>query len=257
MATLYTPPEIAAIGRAGSLCAAVLNEAAAAAVAGAGGPAIDALVRARFAAAGADAILQEQSGPRSAFPAAISISSGRTVANGTLADQPLSAGALARLDLAVRLDGWVCDAATTVAVGGVGAGEAAQRVMAGGRAVLRAVVGAMGPGVRWPDVVAAGQAAAEEAGVWIAQWPWGHGVGRRLHEPPVLPGDPQAPGADFELRPGMALAVEPIVLGAPARLAVAADGWSIEPEGQSVLAACEERTVAVTRRGIRMLTPVD
>ena len=253
MAVLYSSAEIAAIGRAGAVCARILSEAAGAARAGVSGLEIDALARRRLSEAGAESVLAEQVGPSGTFRGAISVSTGRTVANGTPAARAFAPGELVRLDLAVRLDGWVCDAATTVAAGEPS--PEAQRVLAGAQVALDATIASMSPGVRWSEAVRAGRAAAAAAGVHVADWPWGHGVGRRLHEPPVLAADCASPAADFELRRGMVLAVEPIVLGAPAPLAGGRDGWSIvAPCGRAPVAACEERTVAIVEAAVEILT---
>src|SRR5690606_24867543 len=103
----------------------------------------------------------------------------------------------------------------------------ARRLLAAARAVTGAATRALRPGARWTDVLQAGHAAAASAGVHIADWPWGHGVGRCLHEPPALPADPANPAAAFTLRPGMVLAIEPIILSRPAHLHIAPDGWTL------------------------------
>ncbi|MFG0286460.1 MAG: M24 family metallopeptidase [Phycisphaerales bacterium JB039] len=249
---LRTEMEIAGLRRAGHLCARILAEGAAACAAGAGPAALDRLVRARLRAAGAEPILTEQSAPAGAFPGAISVSVGRVVANGPPVGDEIPPGQLVRLDLAVGLDGWVADCATTVIAGGAGPAVALRE---GAEAVTRAAIAAMGPGAWWPGVVAAARAAAAARGLHIARWPWGHGVGRRLHEPPTLPGDPAEPGAGFQLRSGMVLAVEPVVMDVPGPLELAPGGWSLlGPEGAS--AACEERTVVITAAGAEDLTPL-
>jgi methionyl aminopeptidase len=80
----------------------------------------------------------------------------------------------------------------------------------------------------------------------------GHGIGRALHEPPEVPNF-GAPGHGVRLRPGMVLAIEPMVtMGAP-EVEVRDDGWTAVTRDGS-LSAHFEHTVAITEEGPAVLT---
>ena len=80
----------------------------------------------------------------------------------------------------------------------------------------------------------------------------GHGIGRKLHEPPQVPNF-GAPGTGVRLRPGMVLALEPMVNAGGADVLTLEDGWTAVTADRS-LSAHFEHTVAVTENGPEILS---
>jgi len=119
------------------------------------------------------------------------------------------------------------------------------------RECLEAAVGTMRPGGRVSDVGSAIQRHAEGHGFSVVREFVGHGIGRALHEEPqVYNFGP--PGRGPELRPGLVLAIEPMVNQGAAGVVVDADGWTARTE-DGKLSAHFEYSVAVTTNGPRIL----
>lgn len=157
----------------------------------------------------------------------------------------LRAGDVLSVDCGVILDGFVGDAAVTVPVGEI-APEAAQLVRVT-RECLERAVAVMCPGKRLSDVGHAVQAHAEAHGFSVVREFCGHGIGRAMHEEPSVP-NYGPPGRGPELRPGLVLAIEPMInLGKPG-VVIDADDWTARTE-DGKLSAHFEFSVAVTDDG--------
>jgi methionyl aminopeptidase len=162
----------------------------------------------------------------------------------------LADGDLVGLDFGVVMDGFFGDAARTVAVGAPS--EQAARLMAAARDGLAAGIAAARPGAHVGDIGAAVQALVEARGFSVVRDFVGHGIGRRLHEPPHVPNFGRA-GTGELLRPGMVLAIEPMVNAGGPEVEVLDDGWTAVTSDGS-LSAHFEHTVAVTEKGPEILT---
>jgi methionyl aminopeptidase len=184
------------------------------------------------------------------YPAALCISVNDEVVHGIPSSRTLREGDLVGLDFGVVLDGWFGDAARTVPVGAPS--EGAVRLMAAARDALAAGIAAARPGGRVGDIGAAVQALVESRGFSVVRDFVGHGIGRRLHEPPHVPNFGRA-GTGETLRPGMVLAIEPMVNAGAADVEVLDDGWTAVTADGS-LSAHFEHTVAVTEKGPDILT---
>jgi methionyl aminopeptidase len=159
-------------------------------------------------------------------------------------------GDVVSLDVGLVLDGFWADMSCTVGVGTVDA-EAA-RLMEVTEECLRRAIDRMWPGGHLGDVSAAIQQHAEAAGFSIVRQFAGHGIGRQMHEDPQLPNLGVA-GTGPELRPGITLAIEPMVNQGSPDIYVKPDGWTVCTADGGVSASFEH-TVAVTRDGPRVLT---
>lgn len=163
----------------------------------------------------------------------------------------LAGGDLVTVDVGVVLDGWYGDVAESAIVpGGDSSGAALLRAA---RATVAAGVRACGPGVRWSEVAREVRSRAARHDLTVLSGFTGHGVGRRLHEPPTA-GYETRPGAsdDFLLLPGMVLTVEPILAPLPGTVRLGPDGWSVATADGSW--ACHvERMVHITRTGRSVL----
>jgi methionyl aminopeptidase len=158
-------------------------------------------------------------------------------------------GDLVSIDCGVLLDGYFGDAAVTFGIGEVSA--EAQRLMDITRKCLNDAVAAVKPEARLGDVGAAVQQRAEDAGFGVVREFVGHGIGRALHEEPQVPNYGQA-GHGQRLKPGLVIAIEPMITGGSWRVQIDDDGWTARTE-DGKLAAHFEYSVAVTADGSRVL----
>ena len=185
------------------------------------------------------------------FPATVCVSINEEVVHGIpSASRRLQEGDIVGVDLGAIVDGYYADAAVTLPVGDVS--EAAQRLIDVTRESLEHAIAAVQPGRRLGDVSAAVQRHVEAAGFGVVRAFVGHGIGRELHEDPQVPNFGE-PGKGPLLRPGMVLAIEPMVTLGHWEVRVLADRWTAVTEDGS-LAAHFEHTVAITENGPDVLT---
>lgn len=184
------------------------------------------------------------------YPASICASPNHLVVHGIPGAYALKDGDLITLDLAVTHDGWIADTARTFVVGSPS--EQAQALLDATEAALAAGVDRCLPGARLGDISHAVQRVAEDAGFTVLRDLRGHGVGRELHEPPMIPNYGK-PGTGPELTSGMVLALEPMISAGGPWIRRSADGWSVFSSDDALTAHCEF-TVAITDGGPRVLT---
>lgn len=185
--------------------------------------------------------------------AIVSLSVNDEVMDGVPSERRLSDGDLVTIDMACRVDGWWADSAVTLAVGELPA--QATRLIEAARDTLDVAIERLGQAHRWSEVAAAIERHVHEQGLQIVERLGGHGIGRELHEDPQAPNrvaDIPAEG-DFDLRPGLVLAVEPTVTAGSGQVIRHANGrtW-LAADG--VLVAHFEHTVALTESGVEVLT---
>jgi methionyl aminopeptidase len=208
---------------------------------------IDAEVEALIRKAGARPAFKGYRG----FPATICASINEEVVHGIpAAHRRLKEGDIVGLDLGCIVDGYYADAAITLPVGDVPA--EVQRLVDVTRESLERAIEQARPGNRLGDISAAVQRHVEAAGFGVVRAFVGHGIGRELHEDPQIPNFGE-PGTGAVLRPGMVLAIEPMVTMGHWGVRVLADRWTAVTEDGS-LAAHFEHTVAVTDSGPDVLT---
>jgi methionyl aminopeptidase len=244
---LKSADDLSRMRDAGRIVRTVLDEVAAAAIAGVSTGELDRLAEARTLALGAVPAFKGYLG----YPASICISVNDEVVHGIPSESRiLRDGDLVGLDFGAILGGFHGDAAETVLVGR-GSPEAG-RLLAATREALAAGVAAALPGGRVGDIGAAVQRSAEGSGFSVVREFVGHGIGRKLHEPPQVPnfGDP---GTGAWMRPGLVLAIEPMVNAGLPGIRTLGDGWTAVTEDGS-LSAHFEHTVAITEAGPEILT---
>jgi methionyl aminopeptidase len=161
----------------------------------------------------------------------------------------LSDGDILSVDCGVILDGFFGDAAVSFGIGHVN-GEA-ERLMTVTKRCLDNAVEEVGPGKRLGDIGAAVQGHAEGSGFGVVREFVGHGIGRSLHEEPQVPNYGNA-GRGQILKPGLVLAIEPMITAGTWRVKIDDDGWTARTE-DGKLAAHFEYSVAVTSDGHRVL----
>jgi methionyl aminopeptidase len=239
---LRTPEEIARIGAACAIVHEVLALLARAVAPGVSTAELDELARTHTRARGAAPAFLGYHG----YPAALCVSVNDEVVHGIpSARRRLAEGDVVGLDYGVVLDGWYGDAARTVPVGRIA--PPAARLLEVGREGLRRAVAAALPGGTTGDVGAAVQRFVEREGFSVVREFVGHGIGRRLHEPPHVPNYGE-PGRGERLLPGMVLAIEPMVNAGEPEVEQLDDGWTAVTADGS-LSAHFEHTVAITEKG--------
>jgi methionyl aminopeptidase len=185
------------------------------------------------------------------FPGSICASPNSMIVHGIPGPYELRRGDVLSLDVGVVLDGWVADAAVTVAVGPISA--VAAKLLEVTRGALFDAVELCRPDNHLGDVSHAVQARVERAGFSVVRALVGHGVGRAMHEDPQIPNFGE-PGSGPVLREGMVFAIEPMVNVGADPIRMGEDSWAVYSQDGS-LAAHFEHTVAVTANGPRILTP--
>ena len=195
-------------------------------------------------------------GARSAFlgyrkyPCYTCISVNEEVVHGLAGNRELRFGDIVSMDVGVVYKGFVGDTARTVAVGGCGV--PAQQLMDVTERALHEGIAAALPGNRVTDISRAVQKYVESNGFSVVREFVGHGVGRSMHEEPQVPNfvDPKS---NQKLRPGMTLAIEPMVNAGQPGVKILKDGWTVVTQDGS-LSAHFEQTVLVTESEPEILT---
>ena len=183
------------------------------------------------------------------YPATLCISVNDVIVHGIPSGVPLEEGDIVGIDCGVLYKGYYGDAARTFAVGRVG--EEAQKLLAVTERALHLAIAQVRPGGRLSDIGHAVQSHAESHGFSVVREFSGHGVGTSLHEDPQVPNFGQ-PGKGPKLKPGMVLAIEPMVNAGTSDVRMDADGWTARTADGS-LSAHFEYSVAVTQKGARVL----
>jgi methionyl aminopeptidase len=185
------------------------------------------------------------------FPAATCISINSEVVHGIPGSRKLEEGEIVSIDIGVRLDGWCGDAATTYPVGAVG--PELRKLLEINEGALRLAIREMRPKIRWSQVARAMERYVQKAGFHVIEELLGHGIGTELWEKPQVPNLPSGKTSDFKLRPGMVLAVEPMIAIGTPDVKIMPDHWTYETT-DGTAAAHFEHTIAITEDGLRILT---
>ena len=247
MIVLKSEREIALMRRAGHILADVMDRLRAIVKPGMSTLDVDADVEAFIMGRDARPAFKGYRG----FPATVCISINEEVVHGIpSARRRIKDGDIVGLDLGCIVDGYYADCAFTLAVGEVP--PVVQKLLDVTRESLDLAIKECWPGRRLSDVSHAVQAHVEAHGFSVVRAFVGHGIGRALHEDPQVPnfGDP---GRGPQLRPGMVLALEPMVTMGSWEVTILDDGWTAVTKDGS-LAAHFEHTVVVTDGEPEVLT---
>jgi len=191
------------------------------------------------------------SSTRRPFPASICCSIDDEVVHGIPGERPLRNGQIVSLDIGVQYQSMFADGAITVPVGSVG--PEAQKLMEVCYGALMEAIKLMRPNRRLLSVSKAIQTYVEEAGFSVVRDLVGHGVGRRLHEEPQVPNYYSKNFPDVVLKPGMTIAVEPMINAGGFQVSVQANGWTVVTS-DSTLSAHFEHTICIRQNGAEILT---
>jgi methionyl aminopeptidase len=181
------------------------------------------------------------------FPASICASVDDEVVHGIPADGvTLQEGSILSIDCGLILDGWQADSAITVPVGEVS--DSLKRLIEVTKQCFFEGARASVVGNRVGDIGHAVQSLAESRGFGVIRDLTGHGIGRNMHEDPSVPNFGE-PGTGPRLRPGMTIAVEPMISMGGWHVRQMDDGWTIKTLDGSPCAHYEH-TIAITPDGL-------
>ncbi len=184
------------------------------------------------------------------YPASICVSVNEELVHGIPGKRKLREGDIVSVDCGTVLEGYVGDSAFTAPVGEVS--TLARRLIEVTEQALVIGISMMRPGNKTGDVSAAIQQYVEASGFQVVREYTGHGVGRSMHEGPQVPNYGIA-GTGLPLKPGMTIALEPMVLAGKPQTRVLSDHWTVVSADGS-LTAHQEHSVAVTEGDPLILT---
>ena len=184
------------------------------------------------------------------FPGANCISLNEEAVHGVPSNRVLRAGDLLKLDVTIEKNGYMADAAETIAVGEVT--PEAQRLMACARRAFEKAMLVARAGFRVSEIGRAVEREVRRDGFSVIRELGGHGIGRTIHEQPRVPNYPD-PEARQVLTEGLVIAVEPIIAAGSGRAILAEDGWTMKTADRRP-AAHYEHTIVVTKGAPILLT---
>jgi methionyl aminopeptidase len=257
---LKTPEQMLLMRRAGLVVAdahAAIRDRVAAGVTTAD---LDAVAAQVLADAGASSSFLGYHG----YPAVLCVSVNDEVVHGIPGERVLEPGDVVSADFGAIVDGWHGDAAFSMIVPGAAPNDADVELVATTQSAMWAGIAALATGDRLgavgeavEDVVDAAAAAGRNGGIryGVVEDYVGHGIGSQMHQPPdVLNYRTRDRGA--KLRPGMCLAIEPMIVRGDNATDVLEDDWTVVTRDGS-RAAHWEHTVAIHEGGIWVLTAPD
>ena len=247
MIVYKSPEEIDEMRRAGKIVADTIDELVDRVRPGITTRQLDELAERSIRSAGAVPSFKGYRG----FPASICTSLNDEVVHGIPGKQRVGEGDILKLDVGAIWEGFHADSAVSVYVGDAPS-DVVDKLLRVTEESLAAGISELRPAGRLSDVGHAVQQLVEGAGFAVVREYVGHGVGRLLHEDPQVPnyGDP---GRGPEIRPGLVVAIEPMVNVGDWRTNVLDDGWTVVTADGS-LSAHFEHTIAVTPDGPEVLT---
>ena len=184
------------------------------------------------------------------FPGNICISLNDEVVHGIGSQRRIQYGDIVKLDIGVIEDGWVGDNATTVPVGVVG--ERVDHLLRVTENALARAIGVAHEDRRLGDICAEIEDEARRSDFSVVREFVGHGVGRKMHEEPQIPNYGKR-GIGPRLRPGMTLAIEPMINMGTSEVRLLDDGWTVRT-ADGMPSAHFEHTVLITKDEPEILT---
>ncbi|HKD02250.1 MAG TPA: type I methionyl aminopeptidase [Terriglobales bacterium] len=184
------------------------------------------------------------------FPGANCISLNEEAVHGIPSDRQVQEGDLLKLDVTVEKNGFMADAAVTVAVGQVS--DSNQELIACAERAFQKAMLVARAGFRVSDIGRAVEKEVRRSGFSVIRDLGGHGIGRTIHEDPRVPNYAD-PAANQILTEGLVITVEPIIAAGSGRAMVAKDGWTVLTADHRP-SAHYEHTLVITRRAPILLT---
>jgi methionyl aminopeptidase len=184
------------------------------------------------------------------FPGFNCLSVNDEIVHGVPGARVLREGDVVKLDVTLELDGYMADSAVTVVM--PPASDEARHLQRAARIAFNQGIAVARAGQSLREVGRAVEAAANREGAVVVRELTGHGIGRRIHEPPSVPNwaDPEARTV---LTEGLVIALEPMLTSVPVRVVEEADGWTLRTHNR-VLAVHHEHTIVIRRGAPLVLT---
>jgi methionyl aminopeptidase len=246
MTVIKSPQEVAIMRQAGKIVATTLKRLTEEIKPGIKTSQLDSVAASELKKYGAKASFKGYRG----FPASLCVSVNDEIVHGIPGERELNSGDIVSLDFGAIVNGFHGDGAVTVGVGTIS--SKAQELVAVTEAALMVGIKEARNGAHLGDVSAAIQNYVETRGFSVIREYSGHGVGRDLHEDPLVPNF-GPPGEGPVLRKGMTLAIEPMVTTGDWRTRVAGNKWTVLTLDGS-LAAHFEHTIAISEDEAEILT---
>ncbi len=189
------------------------------------------------------------------FPAVTCLSVNEEVVHGIPRHRVLRAGDILSVDTGCKINGWCGDAAVTHPVGDIS--RECRKLLDVTKGTLDLAIELLGTKSRWAEVAREMETYVNDAGFFVVEDFVGHAIGREMHEPPQVLNYYDAKkfhdGGDFDIRPGVVIAVEPMVNMGTKTVKCLPDHWTqVTIDGQP--SAHFEHTIAITKDGPRLLT---
>ena len=187
------------------------------------------------------------------FPCVTCVSINEQVVHGIPGKRTLREGDILSVDTGCRLNGWCGDAAWSYAVGEVNSLK--RRLLEVGEATLQVAIREIQRRTTWSEVAALMEKKVKQVGFSVVENFVGHGIGQEMHEDPQVPNyvSHEIQKHDFQLEPGLVLAIEPMVNAGTKETRVLKDHWTVETQDRKP-SVHFEHTVALTVDGPTLLT---
>ena len=254
MTILKNIEEINMLREGGKILASVLYEAAKKAVPGAKTIELDKLAEKMIREAGGRPSFKNYKTPddKTPYPASLCVSINEEVVHGIPGERVFKDGDIVSLDLGMEYKGFYTDSAVTVSVGNIS--EQAKKLIETTKEALNLGIVAVKNGVFVGDIGYAVQTFAEKNGFNVVRKLVGHGLGRKVHEPPEVPNF-GLKGKGEILREGEVIAIEPMITAGRHDIYLDQDLWTWKTKDGS-LSAHFEHTVIVTKIGAEIITKI-
>jgi len=178
------------------------------------------------------------------------ISVNEEIVHGIPGEKVLAEGDIVGVDVGAKINGYCGDTAATFPVGNVA--KKATQLLRTTKLALKAGIKQARAGNHLGDISAAIQKVAEENGYSVVRELYGHGIGKDLHEDPLIPNFGR-PGEGPKLKPGMVLAIEPMLNIGGWKIKTLADGWTVITQDKSL--SCHfEHSILITEKEAEILT---
>jgi len=246
---IYSQEEIRSIRRSNQIVAKILSELKKMIKPGIQTRELDEYAERRTAEMGARPAFKGYRG----FPASLCVSINEEIVHGIPSSRCLQQGDIVSLDFGVLFEGYYGDAALTYGVGEIS--QKARRLIETAEQAFYKAMEAMKPENRISDISFAVQTYVEAQGFSIIRAFVGHGIGLSLHEEPQVPNF-GLPGRGPKIKPGMVLAIEPMIAMGDWNVEILDDSWTAVTRDRS-LAAHFEHTVAITSKGPVILSSLE
>jgi methionyl aminopeptidase len=230
--------DLAGMQRVGRVVALTIAEMRAAVRIGMTTAELDAVAASAFRRHGA------RSAPQLAysFPGTTCISVNDEIVHGIPGPRRLNTGDVLKIDVTAELGGYIADAATTILIPPTT--SKIRRLRQTAVAALDSALSVVHSGQRVSVIGRAVESAARREGFTVVRELCGHGVGRKIHEPPQVPNQEDRFSRDM-LTDGLVIAVEPMLIESPSSVVEDEDGWTIRTRSGCV-AVHEEHTIVIT-----------